>query len=245
MDLYLHSHIRLHGMVAQLSTRHSFTFVGKQMQVTLVLRVFAIRGFISVSWVSISYPRPNFKAYYMRRTFSRLIRECDADDKLSIREFWRQRNIKMAIVIRFPFYAISLYAAICRNATPVHNESHLYTEYLWGSLLRNEHFDVWQRERRKSEKRVGVVSGVELVRGPVSCPVAFYGSSGVKPSGSGTGELNSFLFGILTVIRMLQFYGTNLQWRSPQEVSLLWKKNRSSLLISYTRDWLQLFCRWL
>jgi hypothetical protein len=36
------------------------------------------------------YPtRPNFKAYYLRRTFSRLIRKCDADDKLSIKEFWR------------------------------------------------------------------------------------------------------------------------------------------------------------
>jgi hypothetical protein len=71
---------------------------------TLVIRAFAIRGFISVLWgASISYWRPNFKACYLRRTFSRLIREYDADAKLSIKEFWRQFNIKMAIVIRFRF----------------------------------------------------------------------------------------------------------------------------------------------
>jgi hypothetical protein len=69
----------------------------------------------------------NFKTYYLRRTFSRLIRECDVDNKLGIREFWRQFNIKMAIVIRFPFYAFSLYAAIHRNATPAENESRMYT----------------------------------------------------------------------------------------------------------------------
>jgi hypothetical protein len=48
----------------------------------------------------------------------RLIRECDADVKLGIKEFWRQFNIKMAIVIRFPFYAFSIYAAIRRNEPP-------------------------------------------------------------------------------------------------------------------------------
>jgi hypothetical protein len=41
------------------------------------------------------------KAYYMRRDFSRFNRECDADDKFSIREFWRQCDTKMMIVIRF------------------------------------------------------------------------------------------------------------------------------------------------
>jgi hypothetical protein len=39
----------------------------------------------------------------LRRTFSRFIRECDGDDKLSIKELWRQCNIKIAIVIRLPF----------------------------------------------------------------------------------------------------------------------------------------------
>jgi hypothetical protein len=72
---------------------------------------------------SISYPLPNFKAYYLRRAFSTLTRECDADDKLSITEFWRQFNIKMAIVMRLPFYEFSLYAAIRRNATSAYNES--------------------------------------------------------------------------------------------------------------------------
>jgi hypothetical protein len=52
-----------------------------------------------------------------RRTFSRLIRECDTDDKFGINKFWRQFNIKMANVIRFPFYAFSLYAAIRRTQT--------------------------------------------------------------------------------------------------------------------------------
>jgi hypothetical protein len=47
--------------------------------------------------------------------------ECDADDKLTIKEFWRQFNVKMAIVIRFPFYAFSIYAAIRKNATVVYN----------------------------------------------------------------------------------------------------------------------------
>jgi hypothetical protein len=64
------------------------------------------------------------KPIYLRRNFFRLIRECDADDKLSIKEFWRQFNIKVAIVIRFPFYAFSLYMAIRRNAISVHNEGH-------------------------------------------------------------------------------------------------------------------------
>jgi hypothetical protein len=54
------------------------------------------------------------------------MRECDADDTLSIKEFWLQFNIKMAIVIRFPFHAFSVYAATRRNATPVCDESHLY-----------------------------------------------------------------------------------------------------------------------
>jgi hypothetical protein len=75
---------------------------------------------------SISYLKPNLKAYYLHQTFTMLIRECDADDKLSIREFWRQFNIKMAIVIRFPFYAFLIYAAIRRNVTPVHKESPVY-----------------------------------------------------------------------------------------------------------------------
>jgi hypothetical protein len=44
-------------------------------------------------------------------------------------EFWRQFNIKMSIVVRLPFYAISIqliYSAIRMNTTPVHNKSHLY-----------------------------------------------------------------------------------------------------------------------
>jgi hypothetical protein len=101
-----------------------------------------IQVFISVLWgASISYPRPNFKAYFLRRTFSRLIRECDADDKLSIKEFWRQFNIKMATVMRFLFYAFSLYAAIDRNAPPVYNERHLY---LIKNMIKNKKLYIYE-----------------------------------------------------------------------------------------------------
>jgi hypothetical protein len=67
-------------------------------------RYLDIRVFISVGllWgASISNLMPNLKAYYLLRTFSRLIRECGAHDKLSIKTFWRQFNIEMAIVMRF------------------------------------------------------------------------------------------------------------------------------------------------
>jgi hypothetical protein len=94
------------------------------MQVQVTLAAFDTRGFISIlRGSSISCPQPNFKAYYLCRTFSRFIRECDADDKLSIEKFWHQFNIKMVGVICFPFYAFSLYATIRRNAIPVYNKS--------------------------------------------------------------------------------------------------------------------------
>jgi hypothetical protein len=54
-----------------------------------------------------------------------LSRKCDADDKLSVKEFWRQFDIKMYVVIRFP-----LYAATRRNAAPVCNKSHLYYNHV-------------------------------------------------------------------------------------------------------------------
>jgi hypothetical protein len=42
-----------------------------------------------------------FESHYVPQT-SILIRECDENDKLSIRELWRQLKIKMAIVVCFP-----------------------------------------------------------------------------------------------------------------------------------------------
>jgi hypothetical protein len=55
--------------------------------------------FFQISWgASVSYPLPKFEAYFLRRTFTRLIKECDADDKICIKEYWRQFNIKMVIV---------------------------------------------------------------------------------------------------------------------------------------------------
>jgi hypothetical protein len=64
-------------------------------QVTLVIRAFAIRVFayprfyfsIMRSVNSLSYPRPNFKAYYLLRTLSRLIRECETMVSLASEHF--------------------------------------------------------------------------------------------------------------------------------------------------------------
>lgn len=52
---------------------------------------------------------------------------------MSIAEFWRQFNIKMATFYIFPSYAFSVYEAIRKNTTPVYNESHIYTliHVLW------------------------------------------------------------------------------------------------------------------
>jgi hypothetical protein len=52
---------------------------------------------------SILQPRSNLKAYHHYCNLPRLIWECDADDKVGIKEFWRQFNIKMTVVIRLPF----------------------------------------------------------------------------------------------------------------------------------------------
>jgi hypothetical protein len=48
-----------------------------------------------------SYPWLNFKARFLLRTFSRLVRKCDAYFKISIKEFICQFNIKITIII-FP-----------------------------------------------------------------------------------------------------------------------------------------------
>jgi hypothetical protein len=63
--------------------------------------------------------------------------ECDADDKLSIREFWRQFNIKMVIAIRFRFNAFSIYAAVGRCSsyfigwTVFGKCIHFYSNFSW------------------------------------------------------------------------------------------------------------------
>jgi hypothetical protein len=38
--------------------------------------------------------------------------------KFTLREFWRQFNIKMAIIIRFSLYACSLYAVFAETQIP-------------------------------------------------------------------------------------------------------------------------------
>jgi hypothetical protein len=104
----------------------------RQSLYALLLSTFShIHGFISVSWgASIFCLCP---AYYLHWTFSGHIRECDADDKLSITEFWHQFTIKMMIVICFLFYTFSVYAAVRRNAGPMYIESHRKRIWKWFS----------------------------------------------------------------------------------------------------------------
>jgi hypothetical protein len=46
------------------------------------VRAFTYTSFILVLWgVSTSYPLPDFKFYYRRRTFSGIFEECDWGDK--------------------------------------------------------------------------------------------------------------------------------------------------------------------
>jgi hypothetical protein len=58
--------------------------------VTLVISAFAIRDFIHL-W-------SNFQASYLRQTLFRFITAFDADDKISIKEFWRRFNIKWRLL---------------------------------------------------------------------------------------------------------------------------------------------------
>jgi hypothetical protein len=69
------------------------------VQATLVTRVFAHLWYYFSQAASISYSPSNFKVYYLRRTFSRLIRERDAGDRLSIKGFWRQFNNRKGITV--------------------------------------------------------------------------------------------------------------------------------------------------
>jgi hypothetical protein len=45
----------------------------------------------------------NFKVDYLRRTLCKLISEYDEEDKLSIKEFWRRKNIYMTLLHSFRF----------------------------------------------------------------------------------------------------------------------------------------------
>jgi hypothetical protein len=54
---------------------------------------------------AVSYPRPNFRACYLRPNLLRLVTECDADDKISVRE---QFNTKMTVAVRVPFLCSDL-----------------------------------------------------------------------------------------------------------------------------------------
>jgi hypothetical protein len=71
--------------------------------------------------------------------------ECDADDKFSVKEFRRQFNIKMAVVVRFLFYAFSMYAAIRGDAVSVTNKCHLCVVVLFRLVTANNsfYFDYW------------------------------------------------------------------------------------------------------
>lgn len=64
-----------------------------KVQVTYV-----IRGSILVSWESILYPRSIFlKSYDMRRTFSRLIRECGVDFITSLTLKWQLLYVSLRV----------------------------------------------------------------------------------------------------------------------------------------------------
>jgi hypothetical protein len=64
-------------------------------------------------------------ACHLRQTVCSLIRECDAGHRLRTKTFWHQFDVKMAVVICLPFYVFSLFAAIRRNSSLTHDESHL------------------------------------------------------------------------------------------------------------------------
>jgi hypothetical protein len=38
-----------------------------------------------------------FKSYYLRKTFAQLVKDTDGEDQLSVKDFWRNCNIKKAI----------------------------------------------------------------------------------------------------------------------------------------------------
>lgn len=112
-----------HSMAAWIPFVSAVGTSCNEVQVTLVIRTFAIRVFTSMKKEILFYPLQNFKPYNLHRTFSTLIKECDAHENLSFKKFWRLFNVKIAIVTRFPVYAVSIYTATCRNSNSVHNES--------------------------------------------------------------------------------------------------------------------------
>jgi hypothetical protein len=67
-------------------------------------------------WISLeaktSSSQPNFKDYFLRRTFPRLVSESDADDNININESWCQFNIKI-LTYRFPALRIGGDAQEC------------------------------------------------------------------------------------------------------------------------------------
>lgn len=86
------------------------------------LHVLSLSMFLDTSspvpWgVSISY-QPIFKASNLLQAFHDM-----QDNKLSIKQFWHLFNIKMLIIIYFPFYITPTYKAISMNATSTYNKS--------------------------------------------------------------------------------------------------------------------------
>lgn len=86
----------------------SYVKMGRKVQMTLVICAFVIRGFILVSMgASISCLRPSFRHSCLRRTVSRLMRRCETNNTLSVREFCCQFNNVMATVIPFSVLRVS------------------------------------------------------------------------------------------------------------------------------------------
>lgn len=88
MLMYLNVLLTMDNTVRALNMKHIFkisliacSYCTKLVQLTLVINAYDIHGLMpTLRGALIFYPRPNFKACYLRRTFSRLIKS-DSDDK--------------------------------------------------------------------------------------------------------------------------------------------------------------------
>lgn len=86
--------------------------VCRQLLVTSILisMFLWIQGFISASCAaSIAYSQQILKPYNQHQTFSELVKKWGGDTKPSIRNFWCQFHIKMAILLHLTFYVFFLY----------------------------------------------------------------------------------------------------------------------------------------
>jgi hypothetical protein len=117
------------------SDRSGITNATNEMHATLVVRVFAVSVFAypwfyfsnirSISILSAATVETVAQVHWVARAFSlthpTILTPGTANEGLS----WCNTQKIHGNVIRFPFYAFSIYAAIRRNANPAYNQSHL------------------------------------------------------------------------------------------------------------------------